>query len=99
MLALNLPRRFNAAAYFIDRNVDEGRGEKTALFLRMPPTPTGNSGRPSTGAPTCSTELGVRMEERVLLLLKDTPEMIFSFYGAIKMGAVPIPDQHPDEGR
>ena len=37
------------------------------------------------------TELGVGMETRVMLLLRDTPEMLFSFYGAIKTGAVPIP--------
>ena len=26
-----------------------------------------------------------------MLLLRDTPEMIYSFYGAIKTGAVPVP--------
>jgi benzoate-CoA ligase family protein len=35
--------------------------------------------------------LGVRMEERVLLLLLDTPEFAYSFFGAIKIGAVPVP--------
>ena len=35
--------------------------------------------------------LEVGMETRVMLLLRDTPEMIYSFYGAIKLGAVPIP--------
>ncbi len=31
------------------------------------------------------------MEERVLLLLLDTPEFAISFFGAIKIGAVPVP--------
>jgi benzoate-CoA ligase len=31
------------------------------------------------------------MEERVLLLLPDTPEFAYSFFGAIKIGAVPVP--------
>ena len=35
--------------------------------------------------------LGVRPEERVLLLMLDSPEMIYSFFGAIKIGAVPVP--------
>jgi len=35
--------------------------------------------------------LGIEMENRVMLLLKDSPEMLFSFYGAMKLGAVPIP--------
>jgi len=36
-------------------------------------------------------ELGVRTEERVMLLLYDSPEFVFTFFGAMKIGAVPIP--------
>ena len=36
-------------------------------------------------------KLGIRPEERVLLLLVDSPEFVYSFFGAIKIGAVPIP--------
>ena len=35
--------------------------------------------------------LGVRIEERVFLLLFDTPEFAVSFFGAIKIGAIPVP--------
>src|SRR5262249_11789679 len=35
--------------------------------------------------------LGLRPEERVVLLLPDGPEFVYSFFGAIKMGAVPVP--------
>ena len=35
--------------------------------------------------------VGVRPEERVLLLLLDGPAFVYSFFGAIKAGAVPIP--------
>src|SRR5689334_12029951 len=33
----------------------------------------------------------VRLEERVVLLLVDGPEFIYTFFGAVKIGAVPIP--------
>ena len=36
-------------------------------------------------------QLDVRIEERVLLLLLDGPEFAASFFGAIKIGAVPVP--------
>jgi benzoate-CoA ligase len=36
-------------------------------------------------------ELGVRPEERIILLMLDGPEMIAAFFGAIKIGAVPVP--------
>src|SRR5207244_598086 len=35
--------------------------------------------------------LGVGMEQRVALLLHDSPEFVWSFWGALKIGAVPIP--------
>jgi len=31
---LNLPETFNAADYFVDRNIREGRGQKTAILCR-----------------------------------------------------------------
>src|SRR5205823_14100852 len=34
---------------------------------------------------------GVRMEDRVPLLLPDGPELVYAFWGAIKIGAVPVP--------
>ncbi len=35
--------------------------------------------------------LGVGMEQRVVLLLPDGPEFVWSFWGALKIGAVPVP--------
>jgi benzoate-CoA ligase len=36
-------------------------------------------------------DLGVQREQRVLCLLLDSPEFLATFWGAIKIGAVPIP--------
>ena len=33
-IELGLPEQFNAADYFVDRNVREGRGEKVASCVR-----------------------------------------------------------------
>ena len=82
----------NAAAYFVDRHVDEGRGAATAIecgtrrvsyaTLHEQVNRTGNALR---------RELGMRREERVVLLMLDGPEMVFAFFGAIKIGAIPVP--------
>jgi benzoate-CoA ligase family protein len=86
------PEQFNVATYFVDRNVEEGRGDNVAIELgderisyrdvleRV--NRVGNSLR---------SGLDVRVEERVLLLLLDCPEFAYSFFGAIKIGAVPVP--------
>ena len=83
---------YNAAAYFVDRHVDEGRAGSIAIEcgdrrltyreLQEQVNRTGNALR---------HELGVRPEERIVLLLLDVPEMIAAFFGAIKIGAVPVP--------
>jgi benzoate-CoA ligase family protein len=86
-----LPDEFNAASYFVDRHIEETRADKVAiecgevhvtyrqLFERV--NQVGNGLR----------TLGVRIEERVFLLLLDSPEFAVSFFGAIKIGAVPVP--------
>jgi benzoate-CoA ligase family protein len=86
------PDVFNAATYFIDRHVEEGRGGAVAIecedrrisysMLYEQVNRVGSA---------LKNELGVRPEERVLLLMLDCPEMVFAFFGAIKIGAVPIP--------
>ena len=40
---------------------------------------------------TLLRDLGVEMEGRVLVLCLDAPEFLGTFWGAIKIGAVPIP--------
>ncbi|PYX49369.1 MAG: benzoate-CoA ligase family protein [Acidobacteria bacterium] len=89
--AFPLPDEFNAASYFIDRHINEGRGEKIAIeceerrvTYRQLLEAVNKVGNALTGA-------GVRIEERVFLLLLDTPEFAACFFGAIKMGAVAVP--------
>jgi benzoate-CoA ligase family protein len=91
MLELNLPRQFNAAEYFVDRNVAEGRGAKTAILFEDQAVTYDRLMENVNRTANVLTELGVGMESRVMLLLRDTPEMLYSFYGAIKAGAVAIP--------
>jgi benzoate-CoA ligase len=91
MLKLNLPRQFNAAEYFVDRNVAEGRGDKAAILYEDQVISYRRLAENVNRTANALGALGVGMENRVMLLLRDTPEMIYSFYGAIKAGAVPIP--------
>lgn len=87
---LNLPERFNAADHFVDRNVREGRGDKLAVICedRQCTYAQIQAGMNRVGNGLRS--LGVRMEERVALLLLDTEVYPQAFFGAIKIGAVPI---------
>ncbi len=86
-----LPDIYNAASTFLDRNVEEGRGERVAVYyedqrwtyrqIQTLANRIGNALRAS----------GIEQEQRVALLLLDSPQFAGAFFGAIKIGAVPIP--------
>jgi benzoate-CoA ligase len=82
---------FNAAAYFIDRHVAEGRAAAIAIECEDRRVSYGSLYEHVNRTGSALRALGVRPEERILLLMLDGPEMVFAFFGAIKIGAVPIP--------
>jgi benzoate-CoA ligase family protein len=86
-----LPDRFNAAEYFVDRHIAEGRGDKTAIECGNARVTYGQLSTRVNQFGNALKNLGVRIEERVFLLLLDTPEFAISFFGAIKIGAVAVP--------
>ncbi len=86
-----LPEAFNVATYFVDRNVLEGRGEKTAIECGDERVSYRELLERTNRAGNSLRQLGVRPEERVMLLLLDTAEFLYSFFGAIKIGAVAVP--------
>lgn len=88
---LEIPHRFNAAAYFIDRHIAEGRGLKTAVECGDEHVTYQQLLERVNRAGNALRQLGVRMEERVCLAIQDTPEFLYCFFGAIKIGAVPVP--------
>src|SRR6185436_9650371 len=89
---LGVPQTFNAAAHFVDRHVRDGRGARVAIECgddRV--TYAELAERVNRFGRALRDELDVRPEERVVLLLLDTPAFHLAFFGAIKIGAVPIP--------
>ena len=88
---LSLPEIFNAASYFVDRHVPEGRGRKIAIECGDERVSYQQLLERTNRVGNALRELGVRPEERVLLMLLDTPEFLYSFFGAIKMGGVAVP--------
>src|SRR3977135_3822650 len=88
---LGIPETFNAAAHFVDRHVASGRGAHVAIEYGDARITYDDVLRNVNRTGNALRRLGVRPEERLLLLLLDVPEFVYSFFGAIKIGAVPIP--------
>jgi benzoate-CoA ligase family protein len=82
---------FNASVYLVDRQVAAGRGHHLAVA-----GPAGSltyaqlAGQVAALAAGLSG-LGVRPEERVLLVMSDRPETLVTFLALLRMGAVAVP--------
>jgi len=87
----DIPERFNVASCFIDRHLAEGRGNRVALRWNGQTVTYAQLAANVNRTGNALRRLGVRSEERVLLTVLDAPEFVYSFWGAIKIGAVPVP--------
>lgn len=95
---IKIPERMNIASIFVDEKAKGKYADKTAIYFagelpRYPPrnytyrkiqelvNKTGNALK----------SLGVQPEDRILMIVLDSIEFIATFFGAIKIGAIPIP--------
>jgi benzoate-CoA ligase len=90
-VAEHLPAQFNVASYFVDRHLAEGRAAAPAYICEDRTLTYGELVELANRAGNALRELGVEMEDRVLVLCLDAPEFLGAFWGAIKIGAVPVP--------
>src|SRR5438034_9599431 len=86
-----LPAQFNVATWFVDRNVADGRGAAPAFHYEDRILTYADVQDLANRSGNALRELGVQMEDRVLVLCLDAPEFLGAFWGAIKIGAIPIP--------
>jgi benzoate-CoA ligase family protein len=73
------------------QNIAAGRENRTAIFSAEAAWTFGELVRLASRVGNALRKLGVERENRVALLLVDGPEFVASFYGAIAIGAVPVP--------
>src|SRR5438309_10228615 len=86
-----IPRDLNAAHWFVDRHVEEGRDGRLAIVYEGQRLTYGDVYAGANRVGNMLRRLGVTIEQRVVLLLPDGPEFVSSFWGALKIGAVPVP--------
>ena len=82
---------FNACEYLLDRRVAAGDGPRAAL--------AGPAGEVTSGDllnRVCRTarglrEIGVRPEQRMLMVMADSPHFVVVYLAAMRVGAIPVP--------
>src|SRR5689334_15459657 len=87
-MTVSFPERFNMADYFLYHNLEEGRENKTCLYFENQTWTYGDAARLSNRVGNALRELGTEIEDRVLLVLPDCPEFVWTWFGAARIGAV-----------
>jgi benzoate-CoA ligase family protein len=90
MGGLDLPELYNVGADLLDRNL-RTRGGKVAIHSAGGDVTYAELFKLVCGAAQAFSDLGVRREERVLIVGYDSPGWVAAFLGAIRIGAVPVP--------
>src|SRR5438034_8890671 len=81
---------FNLSAVLLDEHLAAGRGDHPALRYEGATYSYRDVSRLVARAGNALRSLGVETEDRVALLLPDSPEFVATFLGAVRIGAVPV---------
>jgi len=87
-MSIEFPERFNIADYFLYHNLEEGRENKTCLYFQDQTFTYGDVARMSNRVGNTLRDLGLDIEERILIVLPDCPQFVWTWFGAARIGAV-----------
>jgi benzoate-CoA ligase family protein len=90
MTASELPERYNVST-LLDANLGAGRGPKAAIVGEYGVVSYERLLAMACAAGRALGALGVQREQRVLMVMDDTPAFPAVFLGAIRAGMVPVP--------
>jgi acyl-coenzyme A synthetase/AMP-(fatty) acid ligase len=86
-----LPERFNMVSLLLERHLEQGRGQRVAIYYEGEKITYEQLGELTNRVGNALGGLGVEPEQRVFLMLPDGPEFVAAFLGTMKIGAVPVP--------
>ena len=89
---IEFSEQFNVAVPFIDRLLEEGRGDKVGINVHGGGDVTyATLSEHVNRAGNALLNLGVKPGDRVLMMVKDAPDFYYVYWGAIKAGILPVP--------
>ncbi len=87
-MSIEFPERFQMADYFLFHNLEEGRENKTCLYYRDETYTYGDAARWTNRVGNALRALGVGVEDRVLMVLPDCPEFVWTWFAVNRVGGV-----------
>ena len=90
---MDLHYRLNSTwwSLLLDRHVEQGRGNRVAVYFKDEKVTYQDMYRLSNQTGNALSRLGVQKGDRVLMMMHDSPDFVAVFFGAMKIGAVPVP--------
>lgn len=85
---ITVPDSFNLSTYILEENIQKGRGENAALYYRKETYSFNDLSRLTNRVGNILRQFDVGFEDRVLLVLQDSPLWIASWFAAMKVGGV-----------
>ncbi len=82
---------FNASEYLLDRHVRAGRGARIALTGAAGDVSYAELAERVRQAARGLRSLGLQAEQRVVMVMTDSPEFVITYLAAMRIGAVPVP--------
>lgn len=98
--AIDIPDRLNMVEWFLDARLEQGLGDKTAIYYAGTPDVPEDGPREVSYAElvaeSCQVtnllrELGLGIEDRVLILMTDGPRWASAYFGILRAGCVAVP--------
>ena len=87
-IEFSLPEQLNLGSYYLDGNLEAGRGDKTALYFNERTYSFYELWVLTNKVGNILKELGIQPEDRVLLILEDSPEWVAAWLATMKVGGV-----------
>ncbi|HYV02335.1 MAG TPA: AMP-binding protein [Actinomycetota bacterium] len=85
------PERMNPASELLDRNVEEGRGGRPAIYFQDRVVTYGALQEQANRIGNVLAARGVEEEDRVVILSPNQPLSVVANFAALKVGAIPVP--------
>jgi len=85
------PERGNPASELLDRNVEEGRGGRPAIYFQDRVVTYGALQEQANRFGNVLAARGVEEEDRVVILSPNQPLSVVANFAALKVGAIPVP--------
>ncbi len=87
-MTVSFPERFNMATYFLGDRIEEGFGDKVAVYFKDEKYTYSQVQQMANRMANALVSLGVEMEDRVLMALPDSIEFVATWFAIAKIGAV-----------